>query len=275
MLHSLERQSGLPLAFDPETNEIHWPDMVSVASTNQRSAHEMREYIRDPEAAAERETIYSVWRGVARTEDAERIRAEHLRYDITVIPPGRFAGDRREFFRTAGHYHPQKSGTAVAYLEVYEVLSGRAYWLIQQPRTENSAIIEEIYAIEAGPGAKAIMLPGFGHISVNAFSEPLVMANWIGDAFAYDYEPYRRFRGAGYWVLEGESSDSIEFEANPNYERVPELKKIAPREMPELGLVRSRPLYALARDLEKLRFLNSPEEFTALLTLDRCYRPGV
>ena len=75
MLISLERQSGLPLAFDPAAGEIRWPDMVSVASTSQRSAREMREYIRDPEAAAERETIYSVWRSVARTEDAALIRA--------------------------------------------------------------------------------------------------------------------------------------------------------------------------------------------------------
>ncbi len=242
----------------------------------------MRGYIREPEAHANRETIYTVWREVARSDDGGRIRAAHLRYDITVIPPGCFAGNRREFFRTAGHYHPLKPGTAVAYPEVYEVISGRAYWLIQRParpaggpQAANPAVIEEIYAIEAGPGVKAVMLPGFGHISVNAFAEPLVMANWIGDGFDYEYAPYRRFHGGGYWILEGESPDSIEFELNRNYERVPELKKMAPREVPEFGLLYSQPLHALARDLGKLRFLNSPEEFTDLLTLDHCYRTVV
>ena len=279
MLTSLERQSGLPMAFDPAANAIHWPAGVSVGRTSARSAEEMREYIREPGAHADQVTIYTVWREVARSDDKGRIRAAHLRYDITVIPPGHFAGECGEYFRTAGHYHPLKPGTAVAYPEVFEVIAGRAYWLIQRPArpaggpSENDpAALEEIYAVEAGPGQKAVMLPGFGHISVNAFAEPLVMANWISDTFAYDYEPFRTLRGGGYWLVAGEVPETIEFERNPNYRAVPELKKLRPAEVPELGLLRSRPLYALAQHLEHLQFLNEPEKFRDILTIEHCYR---
>lgn len=271
MLISLERQSGLPIAFDPSANAIHWPAGVAVGKISPRSAREMREYIREPGARADRETVYTVYREVARSDDALRIRASHLRYDITVIPPGHFAGERREYFRTAGHYHPEKPGTGMAYPEVSEVLAGRAYWLIQRLEAGNPGVIEQTYAIEAGPGEKAVMLPGFGHISVNAFAEPLVMANWISNALADDYEPFRTLRGGGYWLVAGKVPETIEFERNPNYRAVPELRKLRPIEMPELGLIRSRPLYALAHDLGKLAFLNAPEQFTHLLTLDRCY----
>lgn len=270
MLQSLERRAGLPIAFNPMTNTIEWQAGVSREQTSIRSFAQMRAYIREAGAVSSTQAIYTVYRNLKRTDDTAAIQAAGLRYDITVIPPGVFTATFREFFRTAGHYHPVKVETAIAYPEVYEVISGRACWLLQKPRAGDPARLEEIYVVEAGPGEKAVMLPGFGHISVNPFDEPLIMANWISTAFQYDYEPYRKLRGGGYWILE--AANAIEFERNANYREVPELKKIRPREVPEFGLVRSQPLYQLARELGKLRFLTHPEEFVHLLTLDRCYR---
>lgn len=286
MLQSIERQSGLPIAFDPVANAIHWLDGTAAGSTSIRTAVEMRDYIREPDAMPTQGSIYTVYRAVARREDAARISGANLRYDITIIPPGYFSGTRREFFRTAGHYHALLPGGpasgGMTYPEVYEVISGRAYWLLQRPAhpaggpaTGNPAILDAVYIIEAGPGEKAIMPPGFGHISINARPEPLVMANWISNVFTYDYEPFRRFHGGGYWTLEGETAATVEFEPNRNYERLPELIKLRPREIPALGLLRSRPLYGLAQNLEALRFLNDPEPFVELLTIDRCYYEAV
>lgn len=274
MLQSIERQSGLPLALDPTNATIRWPESIIVGATSVRTAAEMREYIQNAEARPTRDAVYTVYRNVARGEDAALVRAAGLRYDLTVIPPGAFAAERREFFRTAGHYHPVKAGTDIAYPEVYEVISGRAYWLLQRPTVGDPSAIEEIYAVEAGPGEKAVMLPGFGHISVNVHDEPLVMANWISDEFAYDYEPYRRFHGGGYWLLAGDD-EAIEFERNGNYHRVPDLKTLHPAEIPAFGLIRSRPLYHLARDLGTLDFLTNPERHREALALDRCYRLAV
>lgn len=272
MLQSLERQSGLPIAFDPGAAAIHRSPSVVGGEENVRTAAEMREYVSEPSAHPTRETVYAVYRNLARPPDASAIAQAKLRYDITVIKPGFFIGERKEFFRTAGHYHPVKAETGIAYPEVYEVISGRAYWLLQRPHAQDRARLEEIYLVEAGPGEKAVMLPGFGHISVNVHSEPLILSNWINDTFRYDYEPYQRFRGGGYWVVE-RALDLIEFEKNPHYREVPELTKLRPREVPEFGLLKSRPAYSLASELAKLRFLSAPEEFLSLLTLEKCYRP--
>jgi len=268
MLDSLERASGLPIAFDPVTNHIQTPANVSLGAVSERTQSELAPFLAD-DTPATNEVVYTVYRNIARANDQSAIERAKLRYDITVIPPGSFRGPRREFFRTAGHYHAKKPGTAVAYPEVYEVIAGRAYWVIQKP-ADDDATIEAVYAIEAGPGEKAIMLPGFGHVSVNAFSEPLVMANWISNAFEYDYEPFRRLRGAAYWICDGDGT--IAFEPNVNYRAVPNLAKLRPQENPELGLVRHQPLYTLAARLDALAFLNTPEGFSASLTLDRCYR---
>lgn len=272
MLQSLERRSGLPIALDPVAGILELPmDRVTVGGVHPRSFAEMRDFIAEPDATPERDPVYTVYREVIHAGDAERIRSTGLRYDITVIPSGHFAGRRHEFSKTAGHYHALKPGSEKTYPEVYEVLSGRAYVLLQRPHTTDASVIEETYVVEAGPGDKAIILPGFGHVSINAFREPLVMANWIAGACTYDYEPYRRLHGSGYWLLEGQG-DTIEFEANPNYSSVAELSKLRPREVPEFGLLRTTPLYTLVHHLEKLQFLNAPEEFTEFLTPRHCYR---
>ncbi|MDP3727483.1 MAG: glucose-6-phosphate isomerase family protein [bacterium] len=285
MLQSIEHQSGLPIAFDPVSGSIHWSEGIAADEPQVRSFSEMREQIREPEAVPPRDAIYTVYRHVARKEDAPAIREARLRYDITIIPAGCFQGTRREFVRTAGHYHTVPP-SGIAYPEVYEVISGRAHWLIQRsarparlpdgqaggPETENPAALEAVYLIEAGPGEKALIPPGFGHISINAGTDPLVMANWISDACTYDYEPFRKFRGGGYWILEGETPGTVEFEQNPGYTAVPELKKLHPKEISEFGLVRSRPLYSLAQELERLAFLNDPEPFLESLDIDRGYR---
>lgn len=273
---SLGKQSGLPITFDPETLTLTFPDVVETGEVSERTFAEMKKFIREETAQPTRESVYSVWRRVARKSDAPRMKQARLRYDLTLIPPGKFVGSMgEEFFRTAGHYHTKKPGHALPLPEVYEVLYGRAYWIIQRPDPRDPARLEEIYAIEAGPGEKAIMLPGFGHVSVNAFDGPLLMANWIDDTFEYDYGPYERFRGAGYWMVEGLMPDTIEFEKNTHYGAVPELKKLRPKELPEFGLLSSKPAYTPVEDLAKLRFLSAPEEFTHTLTLDHCYRPIV
>ena len=97
------------------------------------------------------------------------------------------------------------------------------------------------------------------------------MANWVAASSEHDYEPYRRFRGGGYWLLEGSPPDTIEFERNPHYESAPGLKKLRPNEVPALGLTRSSPLYALTAGLGQLRFLTEPERFLDFLTIERCY----
>ena len=273
MLQSLERQSGLPLAFDPLAGVLTWPaGRIQGNEASERNADEMRDYRAEAEAQPSSEVVYRVWRHIAHIGDEEKLRAARLRYDITIIRAGAFIGERREYFRTAGHYHSEKPGTGLTYPEVYEVLFGRVYWLIQRPERGNPAALEEIYVIEAGPGEKAVIPPGFGHLTVNAFAEPCVVANVSFDGLTNEYELFRQHRGGGYWIVEGPTKDTIAFEPNPGYLRIPGLSKLRPREVPELGLLRAKPLYTLLRDLEKLRFLIQPEEFTPLLALKRCYK---
>lgn len=230
MALDLQKIPGLPIFGD-------FPFMKK----SERSLDELRPYLKNPEAKNGPDPVYYIWRYVHLKKDDKKIKAHNLRYDITLIPPGKIDG---EFVKTAGHYH-------WPYPEIFEVLDGRAYFLIQS-FDNNPKNIKSVFLIEAGPGEKLLIPAGFGHNTINVFNEPLLTANWVSDKAVYDYESYKNNRGASYYFLD--NGNLIDILKNPNYDSVPEIKKIRAKKDP-------LPLYTLVNNLEKLRFLNYPEEF--------------
>ncbi len=273
MALDLQKISGLPISFNFKSLKLEFQGDFPFIKKSERSLGELKPYLKNPEAekcppavgqarpndcsvGRGPDPVYYVWRYVHLKKDNEKIKAHNLRYDITLIPPGKIDG---EFAKTAGHFHKNKTGTNLPYPEIYEVLTGRAYFLIQSPGKDTKNI-KAARLIEAGPGEKVLVPPDFsGHTTINVFNEPLIMANWISDDAIYDYESYKNNHGASYYFLDND--DLIDIVKNPNYDSVPEIKKIRVKECPEFGLTKDRPLYGLVNNLDKLRFLNHPEEF--------------
>lgn len=223
---------------------------------SQRMASDMRPVLFEPEELKTEsgDVFYTVYRNLG-------IIPEIARYDITVIP-ARKAG--REFAKTFGHYHKG------AYAELFEVLEGRAYFLIQ--RHENDpADIKEAYIVEAITGDKAVIPPNFGYLSINIGSGDLALANWVGFV-EHDYETIKKYRGGCYYILD--SGENIEFEKNPNYKSVPELKKLKLRDVQELGIKNGKehPIWNLKNAPEKLEWLAHPDKYLNLLTIDKLYK---
>ena len=129
---------------------------------------------------------------------------------MTVIRAGRIG---REYIKTAGHYHPLKEGTDTSYPEVYEVLSGRAHYLLQTEPGEDGV---EALLIEAFPGDKVLIPPGYGHITINPGNVPLIMSNWVAAGFASVYGPVRELGGGAYFEIAA-AGGGEEFIVNPNY----------------------------------------------------------
>lgn len=248
----LQKISGLSILFDERKLDLIFQDDFPSVKKSERSLEELRPYLQNPRAkqgpnpvyhvrSVASNVVYTVWRYVHLKKDEEKIKKANLRYDITLIPPGTING---EFAKTAGHYH-------LHYPEVYEVLMGQPYFLTQSKSA--------VFLAEVGPGEKFLIPPGFGHNTINVFDKPLLMANWVSEKAEYDYKPYKNNHGAMYYLLD--DNNLIDIIKNPNYNSVPEIKKIGTREYPEFGILKSKPLYNLVNSLEKLRFLNYPEEF--------------
>lgn len=244
MALDLQKISGLPISFDPKSSKLEFQGDFPFIKKSERSLDELRPYLKNPEVKNGPDPVYTVWRYVHLKNDNEKIKNYNLRYDLTLLPPGKIDG---EFVKTAGHYH-------LPYPEIYEILYGRAYFLIQFFEN-NPKNIKSVFLTEAGPGEKLLIPADYGHNMINVFNEPLLTANWISEKAVYDYKSYNNNHGAAYYFWD--NSNLIDIVKNPNYDSVPEIKKIRAKKDP-------RPLYSLVNNLDKLRFLNYPEEFAAL-----------
>ena len=227
-----------------------------------RRLSDIREVVYDREflkGAADTD-IYYMYRDLALSrKDRDLMRAEGLRYDITVIPP-RMLG--REYVKTLGHYHPEVAGEARSYTELYEVLEGEAHYLLQK---EKGGKITDAVLVRAKKGDKIIMPPDYGHITINPGKKELKMSNLVSSRFSSVYQPYKDKRGGAYFELAGG------FVANPAYGKVPTLRIVDAKRIPDLGLKRTEEIYSLVRkDIKRLGFLNRPGEYEWLAGL---YKP--
>ncbi len=261
----LSKQAGLDIR--SKNGELSFGPDIEVGAETERTAKDLSPvlYISSPR---EERVVYKVWRDIAKKEDVKIKNGLKIRYDITAISPGKIG---RELPKTFGHYHPRDS-EGVGYPEVYEVLSGRAWWLIQLPQKNNPKAIEEVYLVEAREGEKVLIPPGFGFTSINPDSRELIMANWVSSEFENDYEIFENLRGAAYYLLESANGDSVEFEKNSYYDKVPEIIRLRPREIPELGLIRRLSLYQAIKEPKNLEFLTKPEKYLELLTIEKCFK---
>jgi glucose-6-phosphate isomerase len=188
-----------------------------------------------------------MYRDLARSDaDWRWLHSHSQRYDITVIPPYDLWG---EWAKTKGHYHPVNPA-GVGYPEIYEVLAGRAHYLLQ------TKAADDVVLIGAEAGDLVIIPPDYGHITINpSANHPLVMANIVSTAFESEYADYERMRGAAYYEL-----TTGKFVKNPEYGDVAPLRKVRARSGQPGHRIVEGPLYSLVGNAPALGFLNHPED---------------
>ncbi len=205
--------------------------------------------------------IYDVCRGAELKKDKQKAARHKLRYDITYLYPESLG---KELSKTFGHYH---NGD---YPEIMEVISGKAWFLLQR-HGKNPKNISEAYLVEAKENEKIITPPKFGHLSINpSKTEILILSNWESLKEKSDYKPYQKFHGGCYYFIRGKKG--IKILKNKYYGEVPKLIRLKPKEIPELGLTCSKSLYSLIKTPEKLAFLNNPKKIKKILTIKNCYK---
>jgi len=199
---------------------------------------------------------YFMYRDLSLTPtDADTIKRHHLRYDITIIPPLQMG---LEFVKTYGHYHPRVNPKrGYTYPEVYEVLDGEAHYMLQRAQNEQS--VDDVILVKATRGDKVIVPPNYGHVTINPSEKTLKMANWVSRSFESLYEPYTQLHGGAYYEL-----INGRLLHNRAYDNVPEIRVGYPKEIPEYGLVKRKPMYELVEEPLLLEFLTAPEKHSAL-----------
>lgn len=220
-----------------------------------RMLFDMREVIYDHEWLLNTNNIelYYMYRGVSYNDnDMIKMNEYGLRYDITVIPPYMLGC---EFVKTAGHYHQIVPGTDITFPEIYEVLNGRAHFLMQKSDGDD---IQDIVIIKAEQGDKVIVPPGYGHITINTSNNILKVANWVATNKESLYDNMKKKKGGAYFLLR----DRII--KNSTYSHVPEIRFLKPINCNKIGMKKSDDMYQLINDIERLEFLIRPQKYERL-----------
>lgn len=224
--------------------KMHDPDI--------RMLYDMDDVIYDSKwnETAENKELYYMYRDLYRNEeDREKIKSNQLRYDITIIP-AQMIGE--EYIKTAGHYHPDVPDQHVSYSEIYQVLDGEGTYLLQKASDKK---IEDVIVVEAKTGDIVIIPPGYGHITINKSQKDLKMANWVNRNFASMYDPIKKQQGGAYILLKDG------FVPNPKYKNLPSIKYMKTTDPQLIGLKPGEDMYNLIDDLDKLDFLNNPQNY--------------
>jgi len=232
-----------------------------------RIGEDVRGFISQPNAVIPPEA-YFMHRGIfaSRADIQKAFYDNKIRFDITVIPPAIWGVD---FAKTVGHYHDP-----IDMPEIYQVVSGEVLWLMQKCDAQGKVI--DVITVRAKAGDIAIMLPGYGHVSVNlSETEPLVMADWLTWHQSSYYGSFKEKGGTAYYVVR-QPDGTPALVANPEYlatqETLPIPRQMVARdEIPLFGLKRGEPIYNLvARNAvdfaQRVEFLNNPGKYEELLT---------
>jgi len=216
----LTSSSGLPIVLNPENNQLYFGEGVVVQTNKRRLAGEIKGVLLDELNIPDDTILYLMYDGVYRETDKNFIISKGLRYDLTLIYPGKLG---REFNKTAGHYHSISEDGVFSYPELYEVLYGEVHFILQKAGRREGEI-SDVLIIRAGKGERIMVPPNYGHVAVNPLPEPLVLANWIAEDCKPDYESIARYKGAVFFEIE--EGGEIRFIQNKNYTSVPPLREV-------------------------------------------------
>lgn len=170
-----------------------------------------------------------------------------IRFDITLIPPNNLG---LEFMKTYGHYHP-KSKDGMEYAEIYQILNGKAIYLLQKPRPNGTV---EVIIVEAKKGDCVLIPPGYGHITINNSETALIMSNLVYDRFSSIYSDYKGNKGGAYYFLR-----NGDIEHNTNYIIASNERYSADQLNLKFGLSFTDLLNDLKENPKKFAFLEKPK----------------
>jgi len=242
--------AGFPVHIDPGALSLRFGPRISTAPVAVRHLDEVRSLLRDPHAGGP-DHLYTIYMDILVPGRVDALRSLGLGYGAVVYNHGSLGG---EALRSQGHVHSAPKATGVAYSEVYEFWHGRGLVYMQDQAT---ADVADVIVIEAGPGDKVVIPPGWAHTTVNVGDGPMA----FGAVYALEaqllYEPLRRLQGTAHYVL----ADGT-LEPNPRYRSVPEARRQVPHEIPEHGIGHGRP--ALAGELGLLELVSRPERYPAV-----------
>lgn len=249
----LTSSAGVPVQVDPHSGLLTFADELAVEDVSLRTLEAARDAYEHPPTTAP--PLYQMANGITPRDRSEP--ASALRYELTSLRPG-LVGD--EWVKTIGHIH-DAAPDGLDYPEAYEVVAGRAFFVLFKPEPLRCAVIE------AESGQQFVIPPGWHHLAVNPAEEAMVFTDVVARAVTPDYTLLRERRGAPIYL--GPSG----IRANPRYGSC-EMITIRAAELPR-PVAHGRLADAFFGDRGRLDYLLEPARYLpAWRQLDAALTPA-
>jgi len=249
--NSKDLQTGLSIHFTENPMGFRYGSRVFGPEPEYRSLDAIRSSLLDPHSAGP-DPVYAIAMDVGRDEDLPELERRMLLFGIVMYASGKVG---REPVRSQGHVHKISPHCGWSTPELFEIWQGRAIIYGQERSGDDPG---RCVAIEAGPGERVVIPPGWGHYVVNAeLDSKLIFGAWCDRQYGFDYTQVRAHHGLAWFPLV-ETKGAIAWERNPNY--LPStLENRRARAYPELRLSPAIPIYRhLEKDPESIQWVSDP-----------------
>jgi glucose-6-phosphate isomerase len=248
---------SLDIRFTAGTLDFSYGPGMFGPTPEYRLLDDIRQSLRDPNSSGP-DPVYAIAMDVGRIEDLPELTKRMLLFGLVAYAEGRLGS---EPVRSQGHVHAISPHCGWSTPELFEIWRGRAIVYGQQKPGDNPG---RCVAVEAGPGDKVVIPPGWAHYVVNAdVNSKLVFGAWCDRQYGFDYREMRAHHGLAWFPLV-DSDGTITWERNPSYASSKLVSRKA-REYPELDVPPAIPIYeCFHRAPESVQWISDPARFEAL-----------
>lgn len=241
---------GLEIDFCTDPLGFKYGTEVQGPQPELRSLDSIRASLRDPDCQGP-DPVYAIAMDVACRADHAELKSHMLLFGVVVYAAGRLG---REPVRSQGHVHRISGHSGWSPPELYEIWSGRAVILMQQHAADDPG---RVYAVEAGPGEKILVPPGWAHAAISADEHrPLIFGALCDREFGFEYDQLQKRKGLAWYPLAIGRQD-LAWECNAAY-RCTALERKRPSAYTEFGVSQQEPLYTqVTRDPGRFRWVSN------------------
>jgi glucose-6-phosphate isomerase len=241
---------GIDVRFGWNPITIHYGPGVIGPEPEFRRLQDIRSSLKDPNCDGP-DPVYGIVMDVCEEAHRAELRQRHLLFGVVVYAAGRLGS---EPVRSQGHVHKIAAHSGWSAPEIFEIWSGKGTIYMQESAADDPG---RCFAIEALPGDKVVVPPGWAHAVISGDPEqPLVFGAWCERDYGFVYDAVRAHGGLA-WFPEL-ATGGIEWRANPRYLSSEIIVRRA-RSYPELRLRDSFPLYRhLKEDTESVEWVAFP-----------------
>ena len=252
---------GIPVYIDEKTSELCFPEGVMFTVGKKKRIADMKGLLYDDAAAdGSNEVCYQFYSDIVRAEDRPLFEKTGFVNGITVLQPGTM---HKECRKNSGHFHGFAGGHTLPFPEIYEVLAGKAVFLLAKStnfnKLDEELKIDECKAVFLNEGEKFIVPPFTAHCASNVGEGPMVFGNFAAPCPLL-YKPIRDRHGLCYYILK--EKGNLIFVTNSHYHYLPQLRIAEAQENPDLGITFVRSVYeSFVTNPHHFDYLSNPEPY--------------